>query len=98
MIPAMFAALATPMQRTAMRHGYALAIHGSLRRDMDVVAIPWVDDADSPGDLIKALCRVHGLTDGGHVTQKPHGRLAYTLIIGTSRRYVDLSIMPRSAE
>lgn len=25
--------------------GYALAIHGTMQRDLDLVAVPWVDEA-----------------------------------------------------
>lgn len=39
----------------AQRHGYCLAIHGSVSRDLDLVAIPWVEEAQAPEILVKAL-------------------------------------------
>lgn len=35
--------------------GYALALHGTLVRDMDLIAVPWVEDAATPDQLYVAL-------------------------------------------
>lgn len=35
--------------------GYALALHGSMVRDLDLVAVPWVDDAAQPEVLVESL-------------------------------------------
>lgn len=32
--------------------GYALGVHGSMHRDLDLIAVPWVDEAKSADDLI----------------------------------------------
>jgi len=53
-----------PMRRAAKDAGYALTVHGSLNRDIDLVAIPWGEfchgDADS---LVISLCgAVRGVT------------------------------------
>lgn len=37
------------------KHGYALTIHGTLTNDLDLVAIPWVDNPSSPEILIQTL-------------------------------------------
>lgn len=86
----------------AREHGYALAIHGSLQRDLDLVAIPWIDEASDPETLIEALRRrgQHWMFKGegsekiNGSTAKPHGRVAYSLPI-MGERFVDVSIMPR---
>jgi hypothetical protein len=39
----------------ARKHGYALAIHGSVATDMDLLAVPWTEEAVSGEDLIAAL-------------------------------------------
>lgn len=39
----------------AREHGYALAIHGSVITDMDLVAVPWTDAAVSAEELKCAL-------------------------------------------
>lgn len=65
-----------------------------MQRDLDLVAIPWVTRATSPRWLVKQLCAELGCTVSGEVTRKPHGRVAYTLLMGGAC-YMDLSIMPR---
>lgn len=90
-----------PLERIAWRHGYALALHGSMGRDLDVIAIPWTDDADEPERLMKAFVRfVKGKSNVKiklympGVTKKPHGRLAYSIPVGHDGHYLDVSIMP----
>lgn len=59
-----YAHLIGPLRAVARAHGYALTIHGSLERDIDLVAVPWVDRASAPADLAEALrveaARVNG--------------------------------------
>lgn len=53
--------------------GYCLAIHGSMARDLDIVAVPWVESAVSAEELIEAM-RV--IVDGMiHPTGTMGGRL-----------------------
>lgn len=40
-----FARLAVPLRTRARELGYALLVHGSLARDIDMVAVPWTDAA-----------------------------------------------------
>jgi len=90
----------TGLERLAWRHGYALALHGSMSRDLDIVAIPWTDDADGPEKLISSFRRFvigKGKVNFtvGKPASKPHGRKAYVIPIGYEGHYLDLSIMPR---
>lgn len=75
--------------------GYALALHGSLQRDMDLLAAPWVENAVSGDELARALCEaVDGVIVGDGV-DKPHGRHAWTIIFQAwGHGFIDLSIMP----
>jgi hypothetical protein len=43
------------MRDAARICGYALAVHGSLAFDIDVIAVPWVVQAVPEADLIEAL-------------------------------------------
>jgi hypothetical protein len=43
------------LTETARQHGYALAVHGTVTRDLDLVAIPWADEVSEPDVLIEAL-------------------------------------------
>lgn len=84
-----------------MRHGYALALHGSMARDLDLIAVPWTDDASDPDVLIMAfhkfiVSKAHVDIKGKyHATKKPHGRLAYAMSIGYEGHYLDISVMPK---
>jgi hypothetical protein len=48
------------LSEAAREVGYALAIHGTLGRDMDVVAIPWTEEAVSAEALIMRLLSAMG--------------------------------------
>lgn len=39
----------------AREHGYALALHGSMVSDMDIIAIPWIEGAAPTSKLLAAL-------------------------------------------
>ncbi len=104
----------TDFRRVAREHGYALAMHGSLVGDCDLIACPWVKDAKACSTLVRALADVDGvrlqfhsksrsiLVEGG-LPKKPHGRLGYVFPIlphHWKRRpcYIDLSVMPRGGD
>lgn len=59
----MFACLYHGLCDIARGKGYALAIHGTLVNDMDLIAVPWIYDASSPEDLLSALKKhIHALS------------------------------------
>lgn len=75
--------------------GYAVGEHGSKARDIDLIAVPWADDAIGRADFIEMLrdtlpCHLSNLTP------KPHGRLG-VILEGYGHKPIDLSVMPRSA-
>ncbi len=51
----MYAVLISPLRHVSREHGYALAQHGSLSRDIDLVAVPWVSEASEPKVLAEAI-------------------------------------------
>lgn len=52
---ATYAWMVPRLTEIAREHGYALGLHGSLHRDLDLIAVPWVDEVSSPETLIEAL-------------------------------------------
>lgn len=103
--------LIPPIQEAARAVGYAVAVHGSLERDLDLVACPWTDKAKPERDLVKAIRLAVAKELGGKClssadfTEKPHGRHAYTLLLFSdscveshagSHPFIDLSVMPRA--
>lgn len=108
---AAYAAFYPMLQQVARRHGYALAIHGTLHRDFDLIAVPWVKDASDRLTLIKALRKTTRAVTWGRrqdrlkvyrdcsPTEKPHGRFAYSLHFtehGGHGAYLDISVLPKS--
>ncbi len=90
----------------ARRHGYALSLHGSMLTDLDLVAIPWTDEAIAADALVEELKKYVGLliddTEDEDIrsrlpTRKPHGRIAWRLSSWAGGS-VDLSVMPRVTE
>ena len=82
--------------KLAREVGYAVGVHGSLKRDFDLIAVPWTGDAVGNGDLVKHLCKgLNATWVGASLEDKPHGRFAATLQIDGYFKQIDLSIMPR---
>lgn len=74
-----------------------MALHGSLQRDLDLIAIPWTEEAVEPIALINALCEEFDLETNHPIDApwiKPHGRLAWTIPLWWGA-YLDVSVMPR---
>lgn len=104
--------LLPPLRAVAREKGYALAYHGSLARDIDLIAVPWLDSAvDAPtlAETIRAEAeRItgHGAFWLDHPDTRPtdytrhspepraHGRLGWSIHIGGSGTYIDLSVVP----
>lgn len=93
--PAGYVGLLTILSDVARKNGYALGLHGTLSRDMDVIAVPWNEWSTHPEALTKALAKAIAIDEVAiHGPElKPHGRLAYTLALGMGAR-IDLSITP----
>ena len=91
-----FAGIIGPIRMAAHELGYAIAVHGSLKRDIDLVAIPWTKDAAPKETLLAALCdRIQGepSEDGWRI--RPHNRFAHIIRIPRQNpeTYIDLSVM-----
>jgi hypothetical protein len=107
--PWAFAWLYDHLVAVARDKGYALALHGSMVRDLDLIACPWTEEAVSAEELIAALTEAAGgfrydvhdpdqavgtAREGRDPTPKPHGRLAWAIHF-YGEPYIDVSVMPR---
>lgn len=91
-----FAVVYTILAEAARSVGYALAVHGSMGRDLDVIAVPWTKDAMGPTFLISAICKATGGEQ--HMSDlRLHGRMSVGILLGCGG-FVDLSIMPRMTQ
>lgn len=89
------------MQEIAVQHGYNLLIHGSMNRDMDLVAVAWVDEPKTHVDLLDAFSEYLGvpknrLPDGETICENakpymlsilPGGRYSYVINLNRGGRY-----------
>lgn len=96
---AAYAAFYPMLTEISRECGYALAIHGSMVSDFDLIAVPWSKDAMSADFLITKIANFAGmfLTDKSCVLngpeEKEHGRKAWSVAMGNGA-VIDFSIMP----
>lgn len=109
-----FYAVILPAAIAAAREaGYAIALHGSMADDLDLIAVPWVDDARSDVDLVESIMKAVGAFVPGGIMPgfdkdakpaieknrktMPHGRLSFN-INWMGHVRIDLAVMPRVIE
>jgi len=78
----------------ARSHGYALAAHGSLARDFDLVCIPWAEIVSDPQEVVDDVVDSFAFRQVGAPEQKEHRRIAYTISFDFGECRLDLSFMP----
>ena len=95
-----YARIFTIARCLAWAEGYAIAMHGSFTRDLDLIAVPWAPQACEPEHLARRIESAAGLKISVHPkNDKPFGRLVWTMTLPNfgDPRFVDLSIIPRSS-
>lgn len=91
-----YCALYPALADLVRRHGYALAIHGTLGRDMDLIAVPWVLLPDEPQDVVAAIASRFAVKEVGTPEVREHERLVYTLSLAFGECFIDLSFTPNT--
>jgi hypothetical protein len=90
------------LRQVAFRHGYALTVHGSLRKDIDLVAVPWRVACTSLESVAEAIRTAAEAIVGSigvlahDPAEKPYGRRAWAFYlgpIGNHTPYIDLSVI-----
>lgn len=105
-----FERLIGPLREAAREQGYAVAVHGSLERDIDLIAVPWTELCGEPVCLAEVILKKAREVIGDHVGPHPHesnfwftagcpgskshGRLCWSFHLGGGP-YIDLSVMPK---
>ncbi|MEO8298772.1 MAG: hypothetical protein ABI574_13295 [Burkholderiales bacterium] len=92
------------IREAAREHGYAIGLHGSERRDLDLIAAPWRDGAADAETLAHAVAiAACGIDRAGRYewNNKPLGRIATSIPICWTEMHgvrgaghMDLSVMP----
>lgn len=81
------------IRQLAREVGYAVGVHGSQERDLDLIAAPWTDDAVSAEALAEHIAS--GL-NGSVISKsaKPLGRWSCNIQIDGWFKLIDLSVSP----
>ena len=82
--PSYYAIMFEPLKEIALKYGYNLVLHGSLNRDMDLIAIPWQEELGIVDDMINEFADyVGGKVQDWTESQRnaPHGRKWYVIDI-----------------
>lgn len=89
-----YASMWEDLRSSALDKGWALALHGSLANDMDIMAMPWIESASEPKEMIEALKACFSESD--MITEEyknlPNNRKVFTLIIWADF-YLDINII-----
>jgi len=103
---AFFLSVLPAVREAAKSCGYAIGFHGSARRDLDLIAVPWIEIYSTPNALAtaihKAACGMQH--ENGEYTweKKPNGRIAtsmpicwtdYSMPKMLSLGHIDLSVV-----
>jgi hypothetical protein len=105
--PRLYAMYFQALMEIAREMGYNLLINGSMNRDLDLVAVPWIDSPKPGMELIQAFDMY---LSGKHMTTPeqymykvlPGGRNSYVINLNRFRDkdgidpqyYIDVSITP----
>ena len=89
-----YAAIWNDLRQAAMNNGWALALHGSLANDMDIMALPWVHSAQPEEQMIESIkrCFTEAEFIQVQVTDMPNKRRVYTLSIWADY-YLDINVI-----
>ncbi len=101
--PSLYAYFFIDLKEIALKYGYNLVLHGSLNRDLDLIAIPWKQEVLPYGEMVEEFSKCLGgeimLQDGNKSSGTYHGRRIYIINVNRSgsidpQYYLDISIMP----
>ena len=106
--PSLYAHYFYELKQIAKRYGYNLVLHGSLNRDLDLIAIPWVDKPKDDFKMIQAFSMaLIGLKpankEAAMFSIMPGGRKSYVINLNRGGRwnswrdleyYLDISVTP----
>lgn len=82
------------IRRLAESVGYGLGVHGSLERDLDLIAAPWIDEAVSAEELAQHIATAIGGTVLAP-EERPLGRWSCNIQMDGWYKLIDLSVAPR---
>lgn len=80
--PSLYTFFYETAKQIGLEYGYNIIVHGSMNRDLDLIAIPWEEEVKNVPEMIDKIAECFG----GFVMQdtnreKPHGRTVYVINI-----------------
>ena len=90
--PSLYAFYFETIKAIGLQYGYNIVLHGSMNRDLDLIAIPWEETVKDKDQMIDEIASTIGgilmmcdrsieNQEGTRYTYKPHGRMAYIINI-----------------
>lgn len=90
--PSLFAFYFEIIKEIGSKYGYNIVLHGSMNRDLDLIAIPWVENIGDKEVMVDEIAEVIGGTllmqnrsvndtIGTRYGYKPHNRRVYIINI-----------------
>ncbi len=90
--PSLFSFYFEIIKEIGLKHGYNIVLHGSMNRDLDLIAIPWVENIGDRELMVDEITAVIGGTllmqnrsvndtIGTRYDYKPHNRIVYIINI-----------------
>lgn len=94
---AFYASIWPDIKQAALDCGWALGLHGSLNSDMDIMAMPWTEEATSKEELINSILKCFEGNIFNDISKipyynKPNNRIVYTIHIFKDY-YLDINII-----
>lgn len=74
------AAIVDLIRTVARNYGWAIGVHGSMVRDIDLIAVPWTHHAAPWAEVHAALVAATTYLDEGRRVPMPLGRVAWMLL------------------
>ena len=105
--PSLYAFYFESLKVIALKYGYNLVLHGSMNRDLDLIAIPWQEKLGDTDEMVNEFATVLGgiaieLSEE-QINCFPHGRRSYIINLNRSGKhnnyedaqyYLDISVTP----
>ena len=84
------------LRKIAAECGWAIAIHGSLVHDLDLMAMPWVEEHTTADELAQRFTDINEPKwrrpyEKSKPGDKPNGRIVYTIFMGDT--YIDMNVI-----
>lgn len=90
--PSLYAFYFELIKKIGLEYGYNVVLHGSMNRDLDLIAIPWIEEVGNVDEMIDKIATIIGgdillvnrtkeNRDGERFSDKPHGRICYVINI-----------------